>query len=386
MALKWKSFYYDPRSLPMSCSWINSWEGTSMLIGDYGEIKSFEDLKAEIIDQDLCAGCGTCAAFCEAIEMEGDRPKLVGDCALVRGALKCGTCYEICPKRTNGDATIIEKFLSKEKTDELFGNYVGIYALRSTNAEIAEKAQDGGAVSAIIHYLLSTGTVDCGVISQRDEEWRAFPLVVTAPDDVTKGSGTRYAISPNVEALGDAIRDGMLRVAFVGTPCQVKGVRNLQTKLLEKIEKIDIVNIGLFCTENFRYDSFIEYMRPRLEEKGLKITDVTKTEITKGKFFFRSPKGDVTLKISELEPIIPNNCRNCIDFAAELADISVGSVGSPDGWSTVITRNERSDEIIKRMIEEGLFEVQEEVNLKIIHTLCSKKRERLKAKETEGGE
>ncbi|MHC1596551.1 MAG: Coenzyme F420 hydrogenase/dehydrogenase, beta subunit C-terminal domain [Candidatus Syntropharchaeales archaeon] len=352
-----------------------------MLIGDYADIKTFEDLKAEIIDLGLCAGCGTCAAFCEAIEMDGDTPKLVGDCALVRGALKCGTCYNICPKRSNGDATIIEKFLSKDKVDELFGNYVGIYSVKATNTDIAERAQDGGAVSAIIHYLLSSGSVDCGIISKRDESWRASPLVITSADDVTKGSGTKYAVSPNVEALGDVIRDEKLRVAIVGTPCQVKGVRNLQSTLFEPIEKIEIVNIGLFCTENFRYDSFIEYMTPRLEEGGLKINDVTKTEITKGKFFFRSPKGDVSLKIAELEPIIPTNCRNCIDFSAELADISVGSVGSPDGWSTVITRNEKSDELVKRMIEEGLFEVQE-TNIKIIHMLCTNKRKRLE----KGGE
>ncbi|OFV68265.1 MAG: coenzyme F420-reducing hydrogenase subunit beta [Candidatus Syntrophoarchaeum caldarius] len=351
-----------------------------MLIGDYGEIKTFEDLKTEIIDVDLCAGCGTCAAFCEAIEMDGDTPKMVGDCVLVRGALKCGTCYTVCPKRSNGDATIIEKFLSREKRDELFGNYVGVYAVKATNQDIVAKAQDGGAVSAIIHHLLSTGAIDCGVISQRDEKWRASPLVVTAPEDVTKGSGTRYAVSPNVEMLGEVIKDEKLRVAIVGTPCQVKGVRNLQSKLLEVIEDIEILNIGLFCTENFRYDSFIEYMTPRLEEGGLRIEDVTKTEITKGKFFFRSPKGDVSLKIAELEPIIPTNCRNCIDFSAELADISVGSVGAPNGWSTVITRNSRSDEIVKKMIEEGLFEVQD-VNIKIVHMLCKNKRKRLEKEE-----
>ena len=356
-----------------------------MLIGDYEDIKTFEDLKAEIIDVDLCAGCGTCAAFCEAIEMEGDIPKLVGDCTLVRGAIKCGTCYTICPKRSNGDATIIEKFLSKEKIDDLFGNYVGVYSVKATNTDISECAQDGGAVSAIIHYLLSNGDVDCSVISKRDEGWRASPLVITTADDVTKGSGTRYAVSPNVETLGDVIRDGKLHVAIVGTPCQVKGVRNLQSTLFEAIEKIEILNIGLFCTENFRYDSFIEYMTPRLEEGGLKITDVVKTEITKGKFFFRSPKGDVSLKIAELEPIIPNNCRNCIDFSAELADISVGSVGSPDGWSTVITRNEKADELIKKLIEDELFEVQE-TNLKIVHMLCSNKRKRLEKEEEKADE
>jgi coenzyme F420 hydrogenase subunit beta len=33
-------------------------------------------------------------------------------------------------------------------------------------------------------------------------------------------------------------------------------------------------------------------------------------------------------------------CWYCIDYVAELADISVGAVGSEDGWSTVIVRSE----------------------------------------------
>jgi coenzyme F420-reducing hydrogenase beta subunit len=42
----------------------------------------------------------------------------------------------------------------------------------------------------------------------------------------------------------------------------------------------------------------------------------------------------------ELEPHMSHPCKYCIDYVAELADISVGGVGSPDGWTTVIVRSE----------------------------------------------
>jgi coenzyme F420 hydrogenase subunit beta len=42
----------------------------------------------------------------------------------------------------------------------------------------------------------------------------------------------------------------------------------------------------------------------------------------------------------ELEPYMSQPCQYCIDYVAELADISVGAVGSEDGWTTVIVRSE----------------------------------------------
>jgi coenzyme F420 hydrogenase subunit beta len=39
-------------------------------------------------------------------------------------------------------------------------------------------------------------------------------------------------------------------------------------------------------------------------------------------------------------------CTYCTDFTSRLADISVGSVGSPQGFSTVITRSKKGEEML----------------------------------------
>jgi len=49
-------------------------------------------------------------------------------------------------------------------------------------------------------------------------------------------------------------------------------------------------------------------------------------------------------------------CDYCYDFAAEFADVSVGSIGSEFGWSTVITRSDAGKELVKRAEEEGELE------------------------------
>jgi coenzyme F420 hydrogenase subunit beta len=40
-------------------------------------------------------------------------------------------------------------------------------------------------------------------------------------------------------------------------------------------------------------------------------------------------------------------CKYCIDYTAELADISVGAIGSPDGWNTVIVRTEVGERLFE---------------------------------------
>lgn len=342
------------------------------LINQYVDMKSFQDLKEEIIDRKLCSACGTCSSFCENIDLVEGVPTLIKDCAITKGALKCGVCYDQCPTR---DAVKGERFLTLANVDELLGNYLEIVALRSKDSEVIGKAQDGGAVSEILRYALSYGIIESAIISTRDENWRPSPLLVKKAKDVLIGSGTKYFFSSNVSILCDAICSGIRKIAIVGTPCQIKGVRLTQSYLLDGIEKVDFLTIGLFCMENFRYESLTQFLKPFLVEKGLTIADIKRTDIRKGIFTLRNPKEDIKIEVSKLEPIVPESCKICNDFAAELADISVGSIGSPDGWSTVITRSNKGYELVKAMINRRILD-SGVVKLDSIKKIAKEKKEK----------
>jgi coenzyme F420 hydrogenase subunit beta len=45
-----------------------------------------------------------------------------------------------------------------------------------------------------------------------------------------------------------------------------------------------------------------------------------------------------------------------LDYTSELADISIGGVGSPAGRSTVLIRNEKGKDIFEGVIEKGYVE------------------------------
>ena len=59
-------------------------------------------------------------------------------------------------------------------------------------------------------------------------------------------------------------------------------------------------------------------------------------------------------EVRELERAVRASCLFCTDFTARLADISVGSIGSPDGFSTVITRSKKGEELFGLLKGDGL--------------------------------
>lgn len=113
--------------------------------------------------------------------------------------------------------------------------------------------------------------------------------------------------------------------------------------------------IGLFCTETFD----MEPLTKKLEELGTSLDNVEKFNIRKGSFIIHTKSGE-TLKtpIKKMHHYARDACTYCYDFAAEFADVSVGSIGSADGWSTVIVRSEAGKDVMKGAEEAGLIETK----------------------------
>ena len=46
----------------------------------------------------------------------------------------------------------------------------------------------------------------------------------------------------------------------------------------------------------------------------------------------------------------------CFDLTSESADISVGSIGSPGGWNTVLIRTQKGKELYEELLKNDLIE------------------------------
>ncbi|MBP2173174.1 coenzyme F420 hydrogenase subunit beta [Methanococcus voltae] len=240
-----------------------------------------------------------------------------------------------------------------------FGNYKTVISARATDKEILKKAQDGGIVSAAYIYGLESKLLDGVIVANTEDGFNAAPKVATTPEEVLNAAGTKYTVSPNVSVLKDAVRKYALeKVGIVGTPCQVQAIRKLikyPMGFRHTDSKIALV-MGIFCMENFSYEG----MKAIVEEyAGIRMDDVLKTDIGKGKFWVYSKYGDVkSVKLKDTHMYEQKSCHICTDYTAELADISTGSVGSPDGWSTIFIRTEKGEAYINKMVEAGVLETK----------------------------
>ena len=319
--------------------------------------KIFGNLVAEVIRKKTCVTCGGCDAVCpvNTVKIIDGTPKLVGLC------ISCQLCYWNCPVASFDIAEMEEGIFGRTRTEEEapIGVHKAIYAVKSKYDEVLNNAQDGGAVTAILHQFLSDdgdGAVVAGF--EEDRPWAVKPIVVTSKEGILEGAGTKYTNSPSLVGVASAIQEYALEnIALVGTSCQMKGIRNIESDPWsdKRIKNTVGLRIGVFCMETFDYSNFMDY----LEGEGIDAAKVEKFQIQKGRFIALQDGEEIhNVEIAAVKSLVRQCCHTCGDFSAEFADLSVGNVGSPEGWSTVIVRTDIGEEALGAAKKAGLVEVK----------------------------
>lgn len=286
---------------------------------------------------------------------KGEEPTLVGKCAI------CEICYYQCAA-VEFPQEEIETWLFKRtrRRDELIGIVKGVYVGKATRTEIQSQAQDGGVVTALLAYALDTGLIDAAVVAGRDSKWRAQPEVATRYEDLVKNAGTKYTPSPTLLGVKSAVDEYVKsRVGVVGTPCQIRTVRRLQTMPLGNLRLAQVIelSIGLFCMESYAYDKLITAY---IVSKGIEPSTITRMGIKKGSFIAWAGSNELLhVPLKEVDAFVRNSCKQCEDFTAEYADVSVGGIGCPDGWSTVIARTQKGLDLLTNAQKAGYLEIRE---------------------------
>jgi len=338
----------------------------------------FGELEHDVIKKELCCYCGNCIAFCPKIDKEGNRPELIDYDPL------CGLCYAYCPRTMLDMPSMAKRIFGRERKED---EPLGVYR-KAASAKIAEagsRFQDGGVATALLIQALESGVIDCAVVTDKDDKWRGVPKVATTADEIRASAGTKYTITPSITGVQMAMDQGFKKIGFVGTPCQIQALRKVQ--LLEEPyafgqDKIALL-VGLFCMENFEY----ERLFPNLVQGsfGIKPEDVDKFEIQKGMFRVLSGDKVKEVPLEETDDYVWKGCGPCFDFAAELADVSVGSVGSKAGWSTVLTRTDVGAKVYESALAAGAVEEKavSEKGLALAGRLAKGKEERFTTKTAE---
>jgi coenzyme F420 hydrogenase subunit beta len=207
--------------------------------------------------------------------------------------------------------------------------------------------QDGGFVSALLVSLLEAGEIDGALLARESasERWKGEAFLATSPEEVRACAGSFYN---QTLALGHVDFEEYdlppnPRIAVVGTPCEIEGIKAMQARPWtwggSKVEAITLT-IALLCTKSFNYEKLmLEEIR---DKRNVDLDNVGRVDIIRGKMIVQDLEGVTIFEepIRDFHGAALKGCDECADFMGHAADISVGSVGSADGYSSVLLRSE----------------------------------------------
>ncbi|MCK4689872.1 MAG: Coenzyme F420 hydrogenase/dehydrogenase, beta subunit C-terminal domain, partial [Candidatus Marinimicrobia bacterium] len=325
---------------------------------------SFDDLLRDVIDKGLCNKCGVCVSFCTAnqigaIEMcgcEENVPQYVDSDKCFR----CGICYLICPQTHE---------LNEEVKDEFgWSSPIGIFrdicSAQATDGAIREVATDGGVVTALLSYMLENKIVDGAIVAKRTGLFTREPEIVTTRDGLIQAAGSQFSELPHLEEMGKKYSTYVsvipvvrmfgpklsTKLAVVGTPCQIKAIRKMQVL---NILPSDVVffTIGLFCMQCFTFDNFLE--KTFIKRDQINPEDILKINVKEDFRLIMKSGRTIHIPFEEIEDIAKPACLACQEFANDFADISVGGIGSPDGYTTTMIRTTLGKRIFTDAVRRG---------------------------------
>lgn len=306
----------------------------------------FDDLKAAVVDQDLCTACGACEISCPLDLLDVDERSSISD---MEACVDCGICLENC-HRFRFDEDRAATRLTGDDTDA--GKIVEKYHASATDERIQEVCQDGGVVSALLKSLLESGDVESAITVFEDEDrpWKADARVVTTFEEVLESAGSKYTIDGTLKRLPEGADLG--NTAIVTLPCQAQSLAEARERRLRNGLNGDIGPvITIFCMEAFDHDLLAEFIE---DEFGLPLDEVAKMDIANGDFIVTDTGGEQhNVSVGECDPIVRPSCKVCHDLTGEYSDISVGNIGSPDGSSTVLTRTPLGERVYHDAVDRG---------------------------------
>jgi len=333
--------------------------------------KNYLDLKSRVWDEGICSGCGACIAVCPAdalyfeIGVNSLHPQSNNYCKSAVDDVPCGACYEVCPR-------------VDEQQSGILGDYLEITAGKA-EFDIPKK-QSGGAVTALLANALDIGLLDA-VVTVTEDLWTLKPhsMIITRSEALIAKAGSRYNWwVPLISSLKEAVVKKKYRnIAVVGVPCVVQAVRKMletDNQLVGPYKKSIRFVLGLFCTESFDYDKLV--VGKLKSEYALEPMKVCRIDV-KGKLEITCNDGtQYVIPLADLQDTVRLGCSVCTDFTALKADISAGSVGSPEGYTTIIVRTLVGQHLLDSAVANKKLIVGGEVDIEAIEKLAKKKLKR----------
>lgn len=337
------------------------------------ERTTYEDLFREIVDTGLCSGEGACVAACPAfvLEFQNKRPVIVDE----EGCIKCGICTAVCSRYGALDDT------SRVVDLESIGEYSSLWQAFALDETVRSEGQSGGVATALMVCAVEENLVEASLVLQAEgDAMTSKSKIAYNKDEIIKAQKSKYVTFPSLAAVNLVRKNQIESFVYVGTPCQITGLKYLINQRLDGLYHRAKYKIGLFCMESFMPQPLAEIFRERTG--GLDYSEATKVDIDKGRLVIHHPgrpEKPYRIRLHRFDKAMRPGCKVCIDLTAEDADISVGNVGAKKKHTVVVVRTPAGEELFNTAIEKGYISASpmEDKELQLIVNLNRmKKKER----------
>lgn len=263
-----------------------------------------------------CCGCNACAEICpkHCIRMLEDAQGFVYPQVDSSVCVECGMCEKVCPF---------------EITNLSLRSPLKAYAAWNKNRQEHLASSSGGAAYVFSSYILNQGGVVYGCTSDGID---VRHIRVENHSELSKLQGSKY-VQSNVCGLFKKVKNDLKNgktVLFIGTPCQVAGLKNYIKYIPEHLYFVDLICHGV-PSQRMLYEH-IQHVA-----KGRKIQHVSfrkgndyRLSIKADKFnyevsLWETPYKDLYLKGFFEGMICRPSCSKCpFAYPMRVSDITIG--------------------------------------------------------------
>ncbi|HOI39826.1 MAG TPA: Coenzyme F420 hydrogenase/dehydrogenase, beta subunit C-terminal domain [Methanobacterium sp.] len=318
----------------------------------------------QIINEDLCVGCGTCVSICpnEALDIIIDKNKGIYIPKFNEKICNnCKTCLKVCPMyRFNLDSRNIPK--DKKAENYLLGHFFNCYIGYATDVDIRYNSSSGGLITQLLIFALENKIIDGAIVTKmkKDNPLEPETFIARTKKDIIESSKSKYCPVPLNIVLREIINSKEdEKFAIVGLPCHINGIINAE-KINKKLKDKIIIKFGIFCNHTPNFLATELY----LEKKGIKKEKINKLEYRGDGWpgymnIHLKDKSKINVPLPEYWHFIGSKifyskfCFMCQDATSESADISFGDAWLPEfmddhiGTSIMISRTETGEKLLK---------------------------------------
>lgn len=337
-------------------------------------------LPPETAAQGLCTRCGYCAGICPLglVELDHDLfPRITPE--NLERCTRCALCVQGCAADIDLRQANQKLFGRTPHVLDAVGVVQNLYCGHAVDPAIRYGGASGGVVTALLLNMLDTGEIDQALVCGMNENrpWEPKPVLAGSKAELLAGAQSKYNIVPQLIRMKEIINSGK-KTAIVGLPCHLHGFRKLEQRQSRLSEKIPLV-IGLAC------DNTLER---RATEKLLEINNIPAEQVVKLEYRGGDERwGNIRVRLADGSSrrlhaqhnakdlfkhlallYTPQRCLTCIDFSAELSDLTVldpnlrdanGCHRVPEKLSLVLVRNDRGQAALDRAVAGDVISLRE---------------------------